>query len=81
MESTYKKDSAYADRIVSTPYVGLTYLLMNENNEYLKDVNVRKAIGMAIDVDNIITNLYNGDAIRENGIIPTGISRRHRAGL
>lgn len=62
-----------ADRIVSTPKVGLTYLLMNENNEFLKDVNVRKAIGMSINVDEIIQGVYLGDAVREKGIIPTGI--------
>lgn len=73
VESSYKKNSEYADRIVSTPYVGISYLLLNEDNKYLKDVNVRKAIGMAIDADSIITNLFNGDAIRENGVIPTGI--------
>ena len=71
VQSSYK--STYADKIVTAPRVGLSYLLLNENNEYLKDLNVRKAIGMAIDVDSIITNLYSGDAIRENGIIPTGI--------
>ena len=71
VESTYKK--THADKIVTAPRVGLTYLLMNEENEFLRDVNVRKAIGMAIDVDYIITNLYSGNAIRENGIIPTGI--------
>ena len=68
---TYKTKPA--DRIVSTPKVGLTYLLMNENNQYLKDVNVRKAIGMAIDVDQIIQGIFLGDAQRENGIIPTGV--------
>ena len=62
-----------ADRIVSTPKVGLTYLLMNENNQYLKDVNVRKAIGMAIDRDQIIQGIFMGNAQLENGIIPTGI--------
>ena len=36
--SVYK--TVYADRIVSTPKVGMTYLIMNENNEYLKDVRV-----------------------------------------
>ena len=71
VESTYKQ--THSDKIVTAPRVGLTYLIMNEENEYLRDVNVRKAIGMAINVDDIITNLYSGNAIRENGIIPTGI--------
>ena len=71
VESTYKTE--YKDRIVTTPNVGLTYLLFNENNQYLSDVNVRKSIGMAIDVDTIISDLYSGNAIREHGMIPTGI--------
>ncbi|MBQ6347880.1 MAG: ABC transporter substrate-binding protein [Clostridia bacterium] len=69
--SSYK--TLPADRIVSTPKVGLTYLLMNENNEFLKDVRVRKAIAMAINADEIIQGIYLGDAVREKGIIPTGI--------
>ena len=68
---TYKANPT--DRIVSTPKVGLTYLLMNEDNQYLKDVKVRKAVGMAIDVDLIIQGVFMGDAQRENCIIPAGV--------
>ena len=71
IQSIYK--TQYADQIVSVPNVGMIFIALNENNEFLKDVNVRKAIGAAIDVDTIITALYNGDAVRENGIIPTGV--------
>ena len=71
VESTYK--TLYEEQIVSTPKVGMTYLTFNENQEYLKDVNVRKAISMSIDVDTIIASIYNEDAVREQGIIPIGI--------
>ena len=76
-----KQDSAivqsqYKDagvRIVRVPKVGLTFLALNGEQEFLKDVKVRKAIGMALDADTLIAALYNGDAQRENGIIPTGV--------
>ncbi len=71
VEATYRTKPA--DRIVSTPKVGLTYLLMNENQEYLRDPKVRRAIAMAIDVDKIIQGIYKGNAQKENGIIPTGV--------
>lgn len=71
VESTYK--TQYADCIISGSRVGLTYLAMNANHEFLSDVNVRKAIQMAIDVDSIIASVYAGDAIPESGIIPTGV--------
>ena len=71
VESTYK--TQYADRLISCSRVGLTYFALNENNAFLKDVNVRKAIQMAIDVDAIVAAIYSGDAIVENGIIPMGV--------
>ncbi len=71
IESTYK--TSYADQMVDTPKIGLTFMAFNENQEYLKDVNVRKAICMAVDVDGIIESIYFGNANRQAGIIPTGI--------
>ncbi len=71
VESAYR--SQWKDSIVSRPKVGLIFLAMNETNQYLSDVRVRKAIGAAIDVDKIISGIYSQDAVRQNGIIPTGV--------
>ena len=69
--STYKTN--YADRIVSGSRVGMVYFALNANNEYLSDVNVRKAVQMAVDVDTIIDSIYGGDAVAQAGIIPQGV--------
>ncbi len=71
VESLYK--TQYPDRIVSVPKVGLTYMTFNQNNQYLSDVRVRRAIGMAVDIEALIEGIYYGNAVRENGIIPTGV--------
>ena len=71
IQSIYK--TMYADRMVSVPNVGMIFMILNEKQEYLQNVKVRKAIAMAIDRDTIIATLYNGDAKKENGIIPTGV--------
>ena len=71
VESTYK--TQYADKLVVSSRVGLTYFALNENNKYLSDVNVRKALQMAIDADAIVDSVYAGNAIVENGIIPEGV--------
>ena len=71
VEATYK--TQYADKLVVSSRVGLTYFALNENNQYLSDVNVRKALQMAIDADAIVASIYAGNAIVENGIIPEGV--------
>ena len=63
----------HADKIVSTACVGENFMVLNLNNSFLKDPNVRKAINMAIDVDAMIESIYGGAAHREHGIIPTGV--------
>ena len=71
VEATYK--AQYADKLVVSSRVGLTYFALNENNQYLSDVNVRKALQMAVDADTIVSSIYAGNATVENGIIPKGV--------
>ncbi|MBQ3256027.1 MAG: ABC transporter substrate-binding protein [Oscillospiraceae bacterium] len=71
VDSTYK--SQYADKIISGSRVGMVYFALNANNEFLSDVNVRKAVQMSVDVDTIISSIYGGDAVAQAGIIPQGV--------
>lgn len=68
---TYK--TTYQDKLFSAPRVGVTYMAMNEANEFLQDVRVRKAIQMAINRENLVTGILGGDGVLENGVIPSGV--------
>ena len=71
IDSVYK--TTYADSIVPGYRVGVTFMSMNENNEFLSDVNVRKAVQMAINRQSLLDNFYGGDGIIQNGMIATGV--------
>lgn len=46
--------------LINTPNLGAEYLGLNTaSNEYLKDINVRRAIAHVIDVDAIVSAIYN----------------------
>ncbi|MCR5403350.1 MAG: ABC transporter substrate-binding protein [Butyrivibrio sp.] len=70
VDSVYK--TSYSDKIVSVDRLGMNYLMLNEDSEPLNDVNVRKAIQMAIDRKSILDSIYEGDGNLEDGIYPTG---------
>lgn len=71
VESTYK--TMYADKIIEANRVGITYFTLNENIEPFNDVNVRKAMQMAIDRETILAVVYGGDGNVEDGIFPRGL--------
>jgi peptide/nickel transport system substrate-binding protein len=71
VSSTYK--TAYADKIVTANRLGTSYMALNENDTYLADVNVRKAIQMAIDRESILTAIFDGDGSIPDGIYPEGL--------
>ncbi len=55
------------------PILSIIFLnLNNQNVSYLQDVNVRKALYLAIDRRSIINDLYKGQAISANGVIFPG---------
>ena len=72
---TFKKvyKEKYADQLVESGQAAIYYMAMNENNEFLSDVNVRKAIQKSIDMDAIINSVLDGQATPQHGIIPKGI--------
>ena len=71
VDATYR--TQYADRIVSGHRLATTYLALNENVAPLNDVNVRKAVQMAIDRESILATVYSGDGTIPDGIYPEGL--------
>lgn len=65
--------SEYQDRLFSVPRIGITYIALNESIEPLNDVNVRKAMQMALDRATLLAGVYGGRGNVENGIFPRGL--------
>jgi peptide/nickel transport system substrate-binding protein/oligopeptide transport system substrate-binding protein len=59
--------------IASGPRVGIYYYTFNESIKPFDNVNVRKAVQMAIDRKTILEKLYDGKGSIENGIFPNGL--------
>lgn len=57
-----------------TPQIGTYYFAYNMNNEALKDANVRKALSMAIDREQIVKNVTKGGQKVAYGYMPEGIT-------
>ena len=71
IDSTYR--TAYADSMVAANRLAVTYMALNENIEPLDNVQVRKAVQMAIDRQSILDAIYSGDGQLEDGIFPHGL--------
>jgi len=57
-------------KLVRGPSTLLSYMMMNNQNRYLKDVRVRRAISYAIDRKRIIAAKFHGYAVLASGLIP-----------
>lgn len=63
----------YPDQIISGPRVGITYFTMNQNIEPFNKPEIRKAVQMAINRQEILDTLYSGRGVVEQGIFPHGL--------
>jgi peptide/nickel transport system substrate-binding protein/oligopeptide transport system substrate-binding protein len=73
-------DSSVNDRIQSRPELRVLYLGLNNRRGPLSDARVRRALNMAVDVDQLIKSLTGGHGIRATGAIPpslNGYRERH----
>ena len=66
-------DNGYKDQIVSGSRAGTYYLMFNTAIEPLNNVNVRKALQMAIDRQAILEALYSGEGQVLSSFIPEGV--------
>lgn len=69
----YIHGDIYQDRLDTAQQVSIAYLALNESAEPLDDVNVRKAMQLAIDRQMLLEVIYDGEGTVENGIFPRGL--------
>lgn len=69
----FKQSEKWKNNIVSGPKAGIFYYAFNESVKPLDNPKVRKAIQMAIDRKSIVEQLYYGEGVIANTIVPTGI--------
>ena len=72
-DATDRFVATYPDQIVEGNRVGTTYFTMNQNIEPFNNLQVRKAVQMAIDRQAILDALYGGRGQVEQGIFPHGL--------
>lgn len=63
----------YADEITAYYPLGTAFISMNLNDQYLSDVNVRKAISLAINREELVDAVLNGAGIPATSYLNNGI--------
>jgi peptide/nickel transport system substrate-binding protein/oligopeptide transport system substrate-binding protein len=71
--SRFLNDSELASRTQSVPELRVLYIGLNNTRGPLQDPRIRKALNMAVDVDQVIEVLTDGRAIRAAGAIPPSL--------
>lgn len=69
----FQNDDFWKEYVTSYQPPSMDYILFNQNDPYMADVNVRKAVQAAINRNLINDNFYNGEATLLNGVLPPAI--------
>jgi peptide/nickel transport system substrate-binding protein/oligopeptide transport system substrate-binding protein len=69
----FLQDDERKDRLQSRPELRVLYIGLNNNRGPLQDARVRRALNMAVDVDQLIEVLHQGHATRAAGAIPPSL--------
>ena len=69
----YMHGDIYKDRLLTVPRIGISYIALNASVPPLDDVNVRKALQLALNREMLLDVVYSGLGEVENGIIPHGL--------
>ena len=67
------QDNGYQDQIVSGSRTGTYYFMFNTSIEPLNNVNVRKALMMSVDRQQILDKIYGGEGGVLNSFMPKGL--------
>ena len=71
---TARWEQQAGERLQRRPAIRDVYIAMNTTRGPLRDVRVRKAINMAVDVETILRTIMAGRGVRSAGAIPPGIA-------
>lgn len=63
----------YKDQIKSYHPLGTAFISLNQKSEYIKDINVRKAISLAINREELINTVLNGAGIPATSFLNNNI--------
>jgi peptide/nickel transport system substrate-binding protein/oligopeptide transport system substrate-binding protein len=76
----FRDDPEFASRLLRRPELRVFYVGLN--NRRFADVRVRRALNLAVNVDEIIRVLAAGDAVAAHGAVPPGLAGyRERPGF
>ena len=71
--NVYKNDPAYAEEFSAFPDTVTFWLMLNNQNEVLKNKNIRKALSWGFDRDNYVNIVLNNGSVPAYGIVPPGM--------